>query len=113
MNVRELIQQMDLTVVNEGDLSRPVTGGYMGDLLSWVMGRAQQNDAWITIMSNLNTIAVAVLADVSAVLLAEGVTADDAALKKAREEGVTLLQSSKSAFQLAGELYALLQGDGQ
>ena len=55
MNVHDLIEKLDLTVINQGDLSRPVTGGYAGDLLSWVMGRAQQNDVWITIMSNLNT----------------------------------------------------------
>ena len=101
MNVHDLIEKLDLTVV---------TGGYAGDLLSWVMGRAQQNDVWITIMSNLNTVAVAVLADVSAIILAEGVAMDEPALQRAQAEGVTILQSAKPTFQLAGETYALLKG---
>ena len=42
---------------------REVSGCYIGDLLSWVMGRAQEDNAWITIMSNINVIAVASLAD--------------------------------------------------
>lgn len=110
MNVHDLIEKLDLTVINQGDLSRPVTGGYAGDLLSWVMGRAQQNDVWITIMSNLNTVAVAVLADVSAIILTEGVAMDEPALQRAQAEGVTILQSAKPTFQLAGETYALLKG---
>ena len=107
MNVHDLIEKLDLTVINQGDLSRPVTGGYAGDLLSWAMGR---NDVWITIMSNLNTVAVAVLADVSAIILAEGVAMDEPALQRAQAEGVTILQSAKPTFQLAGETYALLKG---
>lgn len=36
------------------ETDREITGVYIGDLLSWVMGRAQSGDAWITIMSNAN-----------------------------------------------------------
>lgn len=108
MTVHEMIEKLELTVLTQGDLERPVQGGYMGDLLSWVMGRATAGDAWITIMSNLNTVAVAVLSDVSAVILAEGVQADEAAIGKAKAQGVTLLSSEQSSFQLAGKLYALL-----
>ena len=46
------------------DPDRTVKTGYAGDLLSWVMGRAEPDCVWLTIMSNANVCAVAVLADV-------------------------------------------------
>ena len=55
------------------DGDREINGVYIGDLLSWVMGRAQADNAWITIMSNINILAVASLADTACIILAEGV----------------------------------------
>ena len=66
MTVRQMIDEMQLTPLTCPDPERVVTGGYVGDLLSWVMGRARSGQAWITIMSNINTVAVASLADVAA-----------------------------------------------
>ena len=74
MTVRQMTDEMQLTPLTCPDPERVVTGGYVGDLLSWVMGRARSGQAWITIMSNINTVAVASLADVACVILAEGVT---------------------------------------
>ena len=76
MTVRELAGQLGLEPVCEAEPDREVTGGYVGDLLSWVMGRAQAGDAWITIMSNNNVIAVATLTDAALVILAENVSPD-------------------------------------
>ena len=88
--------------------ARAVTGGYTGDLLSWVMGRAQEGDAWITIMSNANIIAVATLADVSCILLAEGAEPDKGVAALATEKGINLLGSAESAFALGARLNRLL-----
>ena len=40
MTVQQLTEQLSLTVFHLDDPDRAVTGGYCGDLLSWVMGRA-------------------------------------------------------------------------
>lgn len=109
MTVNELISALDLEAVCLADAERPVWGGYCGDMLSWVMGRAGENCAWITIMSNVNVVAVAVMAEASAVILAEGVRPDEGTVAKAKEQGVTLLCSDRTAFNLAGEAYALLK----
>ena len=85
-----------------------MTGGYAGDLLSWVMGRAREGDCWITIMSNQNVAAVAVLAEVGCVLLAEGVQPDEALRTRAAENGVNLLGSERSTFALAADVARLL-----
>ena len=76
MNVEQLIKALDLTPIALPCPTREVNGAYIGDLLSWVMGRAGEDNAWITIMSNSNIVAVATLADVSCIILAEGVVPD-------------------------------------
>ena len=81
-------------------LSREVTGGYCGDLLSWVMGRALPGQAWVTIMGNANTAAVALLADVSCVILAEGVKPDAQLLSRAQAENLPILRSDSPSFDL-------------
>lgn len=80
---------------------REIDGVYIGDLLSWVMGRAQSGNAWITIMSNINVAAVASLADVSCVILAEGVVPDSEALEAARNKEINILSSCLSAYDTA------------
>ncbi len=108
MTVFELKEQLRLTAYALPDDARAVTGGYTGDLLSWVMGRAQEGDAWITIMSNANIIAVATLADVSCVILAEGAEPDKGVAALAAEKGINLLGSTESAFVLGAHLSKLL-----
>ncbi|MFQ7450483.1 MAG: hypothetical protein ACLRNQ_02510 [Flavonifractor plautii] len=72
MTVRELTEALSLTPFHLAQPDRPVSGGYAGDLLSWVLGRAGQDAAWLTIMSNQNVAAVALMAEVSCVILTEG-----------------------------------------
>ena len=56
MTVQELISALELKVFHLAQPERLVTGGYVGDLLSWVMGRAGQDSAWLTIMSNQSNV---------------------------------------------------------
>ena len=112
MTVQTIAGALNLAVLSgDGEaLSRPVAGGYCGDLLSWVMGRAPQDGVWITIMSNLNVAAVAELADISCVVLAEGVAPDPPLLERAKADNLALLQSKEPSFTLAGKIFALLNG---
>lgn len=109
MTVGELKGALGLTEFALPYPDAAVTGGYAGDLLSWVMGRAQAGNCWITIMSNQNVAAVALMADAACVVLSEGVTPDAALLEKAKAQGVNLLGSEKSTFTLAAELGTLLK----
>ena len=78
---------------------KEIDGVYIGDLLSWVMGKAESGNVWITIMSNLNVVAVATLADVSARLLCEGVLLDADVLALAESRGVNVLSTPLSAYE--------------
>lgn len=108
MTVQELTGALSLTVYHLETPDRPVTSGYAGDLLSWVLGRAERDCAWLTIMSNQNVAAVALMADVACVILSEGVTPDQALLSRAKEQEVNLLGSDKGTFALAAAVNGLL-----
>ncbi len=104
MTVNEFSAKHGLKALCTPDGEREITGGYVGDLLSWVMGRANAGDAWITIMSNQNIVAVASLADVACIILAEGVTAEPEVVATAEKRGINILSSDADSFSLAATL---------
>ena len=63
MTVKELSERFDCQIICMPDGDREISGGYAGDLLSWVISRAKSGDVWVTIMSNINIVAVASLTD--------------------------------------------------
>lgn len=108
MTVTELSQKNGFSAVHIADGQRVIEGVYCGDLLSWVMGKANCGDAWITIMSNINVAAVASLSDVACVILAEGVKLDEDALLAVQQKDINVLSSEKSTYQIAVTLGELL-----
>ena len=104
MTVREMAERLALTPLSLVDGEREVSGVYIGDLLSWVMGRASSGDVWITIMSNINIVAVASLADVACIVLAEGVTLEESVRTTAEQKGVNIFTTEKTAYEVAAAL---------
>ena len=107
MKVSELLPHgFDSLSLPDGD--REIDGVYIGDLLSWVMGRAEMDNAWITIMTNVNVIAVASLADTSCVILAEGVELPEDIVQTALEKGINVLRSDQPIYETAVQLAGLV-----
>lgn len=101
MTVSELSNICNFEPIALPDGDRDVSGCYIGDLLSWVMGRAKADCAWITIMSNINIVAVAALADVACIILSEGVTVDESVKTTAESKGVNILMSKMPSYETA------------
>ena len=101
MTVNELKEKAGLTVFCMEAPELEIQSAYCGDLLSWVMGRAEEGNAWLTIMSNQNVAAVAVMTDLSCIILTEGVTPDPQLLDRAEKEGLNLLGTDLGTFQAA------------
>ncbi len=108
MTVGELSKMLDLTPFSAANEDRTVSGGYIGDLLSWVMGRAESDQVWITIMSNQNIVAVATLTDVAMIVLAEGVCPDEGVTEIAASRGINLYGSKLPAFALATRIGSVI-----
>ncbi len=107
MKVSEMIEKTGFKTVYSGE-DREVHGVYCGDLLSWVMGNAQSGDVWITIMSNNNVVAVAVLVDVACVILSEDVSLDPGVLELAEKKGINIFSTAESSFSIGAKVAALL-----
>ena len=106
MTVRGLYDNLPLTLV-EQEKDRTVKGVFCGDLLSIVLTKAQEDFAWVTVIGNTNTVAVATLADLSCIVLAEGFSFDEAAVTAAKGK-ITLLKSEKPVYETAVSIGALL-----
>lgn len=102
MTVQELWDSGLFKHVNEGDdMDRDITKLFCCDLLSIAMSKAPAGCAWVTVMGNMNTLAVASLADAACVIMAEGAHLDQTALSKAKVQGITVLETELPIFDAA------------
>lgn len=108
MTVKELSESFGYRVLCMPDESREVKGGYAGDLLSWVMGRLNAGNVWVTIMSNVNIVAVATLGDPSCIILSEGVVPEQEVIDRAQTYGINLLTTEKTTFAVCAEIVGAL-----
>lgn len=105
MTVKELMESGLFEIVEEGEQTdREITVPFCCDLLSIAMSRAPEGCAWVTVMGNINTLAVASLTDAACIILAEGSCLDEAARNKAREQGITVLCTEQPVFEAAREV---------
>lgn len=109
MTLKDIADKLNLKILSGENLpDKSPDSIYCCDLLSIVMGRAPKNSAWVTVMANMNTVAVAVLADVACIVLSEGVDLSEDALKKAKEEGVCVLATELPTFEVALKINELI-----
>lgn len=101
MTVEVLSQLGFLKPIVLSEPDREIEGVYIGDLLSWVMGRASSGDAWITIMSNVNILAVASLADTACIIIAESVELEEDVVETAKQKGINVLYSEAGIYDTA------------
>ena len=108
MTVLELTESLALEPLSLPEPDREVCGAYAGDLLSWVMGRANADNVWVTVMTNANTIAVATLTDVSLVVITDGSEMPPEKMALAKEKSVNLARTSLSTYEICVRLGGLL-----
>lgn len=110
MQIDVLAEKLGWKLLTENSgADREALGCYCGDLLSWVMGRAKADDVWLTVMGNINAIAVATLADVSAIVLVEDAALDAEALARANQQEVAVYTTSLPAYETALQIAAALE----
>ncbi len=113
MDVREFAAKTGLRILTgEAGLGKEVSGVYTGDLLSWVMSHADKGDAWITVHTHLNIIAVAQLTEISCIIIPEGICVEEATLKKAVHEAVPILGSPMSSYHICCKAYEVFGNNG-
>lgn len=105
MTVNELIAKNGLKVLSLADGEREISGVYNCDLMSVVMSKGFSGAAWVTIMANINAVAVASLTDMACIVLAEGAAQDEIMIEKAKAQDINVLMSDKPIFETSLEIY--------
>lgn len=109
MKVSELVEKLQLTIYSGKDgLENEITGGYVSDLLSDVMGHSEEGQIWITLQTHKNVMAIASLKDLAAVILVKGLTPEDDMAQQAEEEGIPVLGTKLSTFEITGKVYEVI-----
>ena len=108
MKLNELATKLELKELTAVPLDdRKVVHGQVGDMLSDVMGRAPEGAAWVTIQTHKNTVAVAVMRSLAAIIFAGGREPTPTTVDEANERGVPLFTSEMTSFEIAGRMYEL------
>ena len=107
MTVKELIEKTGFQVIHAAENAEEteITKAYCCDLLSVAMSRVPEGAAWVTVMSNLNTLAVASLTEAACVIIAEGAAIDEPVREKAKQQDITLLATELPVFDAALIIY--------
>lgn len=109
MKVADLVEQLQLQVFSgRTGINREITGGYVSDLLSDVMGNVSEGAIWITLQTHHNVLAIASLKEVAAVVLVKGKVPEKETAAHSDQEGIPVLGTDMETFEFAGKLYALL-----
>jgi hypothetical protein len=108
MKVNDILALHQFTLLTSPTHGNPnVSGCYISDLLSWVMGHGAAGNAWITIMSHINIVAIASLLEMSCIVVSEGETPADDVLEAANSEGVVIVSTPLTSFEAARALIGL------
>lgn len=109
MKISDMATALNLKVIS-GDkgLTNEITGGYVSDLLSDVMGNAAEGNVWITLQTHQNVIAVAALKELAAVIMVKGNLPDAETLIKSNTENIPVLSTDLDTFSITGRLFELL-----
>ena len=109
MKVSDIAKDLALEIITAPAPEKEVVGVYSGDLLSWVMGRLKEGEAWVTIMNNVNIVAVASLADASCIILTESSEISEEVITKANQNEINIFRTDRTTYEMCCLLGKLLK----
>lgn len=111
MKVQELVDKLGLKVLSGANgMDREIDGCYISDLLSDVMGNAMEGNIWITLQTHKNVMAVASLKELACIILVKNLMPNEETIMQSNDEDLPILQSNLPTFEIAGQVYNLLNG---
>lgn len=107
MKIEEVLIPIEGTILNSKLNTASFEGVYAGDLLSHVMAHAKEKNLFLTIMSNMNTIAVASLLELPIIVFAENVMPTMEMIEKAEEEKILVITTKLNVVEVIRKIYSL------
>lgn len=109
MNVENYAKELELTVLADAGMEAEITDAYIGDLLSVVMGNCPMKSVWMTVQTHPNILRVASLSDASCIVIAGGAEVEQSLIDKAADEGIALLHTDMSVYELAWRTHEVIK----
>ncbi len=108
MKTSELSSFLGARCVQNAFTDRTIEGAYTTDLLSDAMGNAVDDGILITIQAHKNTVAVATLKDLCAIVICNDRPIPEDMIASARNEGIAIFVTGESQYVVSGKLYQKL-----
>ena len=109
MTVKELSEKLNLSICcGAAGLDREIRGGYTSDLLSDVMGNAQEGAVWVTLQTHKNIMAIASLKELAAIVLVKGLQPEEDTAAESENEEIPILSTTLETFDITGQIFQLL-----
>ncbi len=105
MMVSDIMNDSYELLTDHQTLSNSFQGIYQTDLLSAAIKSAKPNQGLITLISHVNTIALAMMIDLSLIIIAEHRFVSQEMIEKANEEQICILRTSMKSFEIVIDLY--------
>ena len=110
MKISELAALEQFTCLQGEYADVEIEAGYTSDLLSDVMGNAEENSVLITIQAHKNTVAVSSLAGVNAIVICNNRQVPDDMLEASADEGIAVFQTAENQFKTSALIAQHLGG---
>lgn len=107
MTVNDIAKETSFKLAAGTPSSRKISHIFCCDLLSIAMAKAPQYCAWVTVMGNKNTLAVASLTETACIILAEGIHLNEADKACADKENIPVFETELPVFDAALLIYQL------
>ncbi len=102
MTAEKLAEKLNFKIISSGNMNEnTISKVFCCDLLSLAMSKSPAGAAWVTVMGNINTLAVASLTESACIILAENTELDEQSVQKARQQNITVFQSEFPVFETA------------
>ncbi len=106
MKVKNLLESKHFQLISDSSgIENEVSGIFSSDLLSHVMGFANEKNILITVLNNINVLGVASLLDLSCVIFSHNTIVKEAIISKTNELNIPLIRTKLSTSETVIALY--------
>lgn len=110
MKISELAAMEPFTCLQGTYADAELTAGYTSDLLSDVMAHAEEGAVLITIQAHRNTVAVASLAGIAAIIVCNSRPVPDDMLEAAGSEAIAVFRTAENQFNTSALIARYIGG---
>jgi hypothetical protein len=108
MKISELSAFIGAQCIQSEYTDSDIKGVYTGDLLSDILGNADEGCIIVTIQAHRNTIAVASTKDCPAVVVCNDRPVPDDMITAAQQEHIAVFRTGRNQFEVSGMMYERL-----